>query len=181
MPFFALLLAAAVPPTAPADPRLETDMCVGPCPVLPDPHLRPLAFLAGSCWRAAYVGGAVDTHCFTWMFGGYFLRDRHRVDRNNYAGETIYRWDPATRMIRWDYYSSDGFLNSGTASGTDRGVAFAYRSPRIRNYPPAAWRVAWRRDGPDAYVVTTRTFEQGRWRTEPDPPRFQRIGPAPAD
>src|SRR5947209_20626453 len=80
-------------------------------------ELQPFAFLAGSCWRATLPGGQMtDTHCFTSMLGGRFLRDRHRINGAAYAGETIYRWDAAAGRIRWDYYASDGMLMSGTAA-----------------------------------------------------------------
>jgi hypothetical protein len=180
MPIYALLLAAVAPSQHPVGPNLDTNMCLGPCPVLPDPNLRPLAFLAGSCWRATFpIGRAVDTHCFTWMFGGRFHRDRETMSRTGFASETIYHWDAAARQIRWYFYTSRGVLSSGTASGTDNGLTFAYRSSEFGR--PVAARVTWRRDGADAYVETTQFRERGRWRTEPAPPRYQRIGPAPPD
>jgi hypothetical protein len=180
MPILALLLAAAAPSQAPAASNLDANMCVGPCPVLPDPNLRPLAFLAGSCWRATYpLGRGADTHCFTWIFGGRFLRERRRGALAGDSGETIYHWDASARQIRWDYYSSRGPLGSGTASATEDGLAFAYRSADFGH--PVATRVDWRRDGPDSYVETTQYRQHGRWRTEPGPPRYRRIGPAPPD
>lgn len=179
MPILALLLAAAAPAQIP-QPNLDTNICLGPCPILPDPNLRPLAFLAGSCWRATLpLGRAVHTHCFTWVFGGHFLRERYRVTQSDDAGETLYRWDQAARQIRWDYYSSRGVLGSGIASGTAYGLAFTFQSPENGRSIPT--RVEWRRVGADSYVETTQFRERRRWRTEPNPPRFQRVGPAPPD
>jgi hypothetical protein len=180
VPIPALLLAAAAASQAPIRPNLDTNICIGPCPVLPDPNLRPLAFLAGSCWRATYpLGHAVDTHCFTWMFGGRFLRERQSVTQSGFASETIYHWASASRQIQWTNYSSRGSPHSGTASGTGHGLAFAFRSSDFVR--PTAARVEWRRDGADSYIETTQYRERGRWRTEPAPPRYRRIGPAPAD
>jgi hypothetical protein len=179
MPILALLLATAAPVQTP-QPNLDTNICLGPCPVLPNPNLRPLAFLVGSCWRATLgPGGGTDTHCFTWMSGGHFLRDRRGDAQGGLAGEMIFRWDPAARQIRWDYYSSRGRLGSGSATSTGHGVVFAFRSSEFG--PSVATRVEWRRDGANAYVETSQFRERGRWRTEPDPPRFQRVGPAPPD
>ena len=46
----------------------------------PDPAYQPLEFLAGHCWKGAFPGGKqTDEHCFTWVYGGKFLRDRHTV------------------------------------------------------------------------------------------------------
>src|SRR6187551_2099463 len=94
----ALTLAAAPIGAAPAADTLA-------------PVFQPLAFVAGSCWRATFPDGRMtDTHCFSPILNGHFLRDRHIVTRapNPYVGETIYRWDAATGRIRYDYYASDG-------------------------------------------------------------------------
>jgi hypothetical protein len=76
------------------------------------PEFQPLAFLVGSCWRASFPGGgqATDTHCYTALYGGRYIRDVHVVEGGppGYGGETIYRWDPQARRIRYDYYASDG-------------------------------------------------------------------------
>jgi hypothetical protein len=165
------LLAAALPaaPAAAADP--------------PAAGFQPFAFLAGSCWRATLPDGRMtDTHCFTSMLGGRFLRDRHRIAGADYAGETIYRWDAAAGQIRWDYYASDGMLMSGTAAaGSEGGVAFEVVSVSPQSAAPVPMRIAWRRDGTDAYVVTTEVRAGDSWRAAPNAPRFQRVGPAPAE
>ena len=145
-------------------------------------ELQPLAFLAGSCWRGPAPGNqAIDTHCFSTILGGHFLRDRHRLDRGGYAGETLYRWDASARQIRWDYYASDGMLMSGTAAGTGLGLAFAVSSVSPANAAPASMRVGWRRDGADVYFVTTEVQENGAWRVLGPPLRFERAGPAPVE
>jgi len=146
-----------------------------------EPHLQPMAFLVGSCWRTTMPGNlGTDTHCFTPMLGGHFLRDRHTLTGVQYSGETLYRWDPVTERIRFDYYSSRGLVIAGTAAATEGGLAFelSYVSPEGR---PIAVRAAWTRDGPDAYVVTQEVRENDAWRAVPEHPRFQRIGPAPPD
>jgi hypothetical protein len=146
------------------------------------PELAPFAFLAGSCWRASLPGGQMtDTHCFTPMLGGRFLRDRHQIRGATYAGETIYRWDAEAGRIRWHSYASDGMLMSGTAAGADSGVDFEVVEDSPRSASPAPMRIAWRRDGADAYVVTTEVRDGEAWRAAPNTPRFQRIGPAPPD
>jgi hypothetical protein len=167
----ALIMTAAALPMAPA-----------PAADILAAELQPMAFLAGSCWTGAMGGSAVtDTHCFTPMLGGHFLRDRHRISHGRYAGETLYRWDAAARQIRWDYYSSDGFLMSGTASGTEHGLAFEVTAVSPASAAPAGMRITWRRDGSEAYVATNIVWQGEAWREQPNGPRFQRTGPAPAD
>jgi hypothetical protein len=169
----ALILMAAALPMAPASAANTLAI-----------ELQPFAFLAGSCWRGSFPGGQMtDTHCFSPILHGHFLRDRHIVNNapDPYLGETIYRWDAATRNIRWDYYSSDGMLMSGSAAGTDGGISFVISAVSPAGASPIAERIAWRRDGADAYVVTTEVRENGVWRSRPNAMHFQRIGPAPAD
>jgi hypothetical protein len=146
-----------------------------------DAALQPLAFLAGACWQGELPAGqGTDTHCFMPMLGGHFLRDRHRVMPGGYAGETIYRWDPAARRIAFDYYSSPGMLMPGTAAADAQGLAFEFQVA-ASDGRPMPMRATWRRDGADAYVVTTEVRQDGAWHVLPGTPRFRRIGPAPAE
>src|SRR5690242_20151418 len=74
-------------------------------------ELQPLAPLVGSCWRATFPNSTrTDTHCYTAMLGGHYVRDLHVVAGGPapYSGESIYRWDPQARRIRYDYFASDG-------------------------------------------------------------------------
>jgi hypothetical protein len=163
MPILALLLAAA----APADSM--------------EPNLQPLAFLVGSCWRGTLPDNSgIDTHCFTPMLRGHFLRDRHNVTPVGYSGETLYRWDSAARQIRLDYYSSDGLLMAGTASAGEHGLTFELGYV-AGDGSPTVIRATWTRDGPDAYVVTAEARDHDGWRPVPGRARFQRVGPAPPD
>lgn len=146
----------------------------------PSAQLEPLAFFVGSCWRATVQEGrATDTHCFTPVFGGRFVRDRHALAPLSYSGETLYRWDATARQIRFDYYSSEGLLISGTAAAVENRLRFelGYVS---REGTPIAMRAAWTRDGPDAYVVVTEVREGDGWRPT-GRTRFARVSPAPAD
>jgi len=58
---------------------------------------QPLAYLAGACWKGTFPDGKqADEHCFSWMYGGKFLRDRHTVHGEVdpvYLGETSYFWN----------------------------------------------------------------------------------------
>jgi hypothetical protein len=66
----------------------------------PAAHFQPQAFLAGSCWKGTFADGKrTDEHCFEWIYGGQFLRDRHTVTGRPapYGGETIYYFDAPSR------------------------------------------------------------------------------------
>jgi hypothetical protein len=144
------------------------------------PELQPLAFLVGSCWRTTMANGHVtDTHCFTSMYGGRFVRDRHRMAGADYAGETIYRWDSGSRQIRFDYYQSQGLIIRGTTAPSPQGLAFALSIPLAE--PPTEMRGTWTRDGDDAYVVSQEIRSGDSWRPVAERPRFVRVSAAPAD
>jgi hypothetical protein len=65
VPMLALLAAQAVPDGAPA---LAAEF-------------QPLAPLVGSCWRATFPNSTrTDTHCYTAMLGGRYVRDVHVVE-----------------------------------------------------------------------------------------------------
>lgn len=141
----ATLLLATVLVTAPAPAAAQTDSTA---------HFQPFSFLAGSCWKGAFPGGgAEDEHCFEWVYGGKFLRDRHVVTgaKTPYAGETLYAWDAkAQRVIYW-YVGSDGNHSTGHAEYRPEGIVFpethvsASGTREIRN--------TWTRMGDDAYRV----------------------------
>jgi hypothetical protein len=144
-------------------------------------ELQPFAFLVGSCWRGTLPDNSgIDTHCFSPMLRGHFLRDRHNVPLVGYSGETLYRWDSAARQIRLDYYSSDGLLMAGTVSAGEHGLIFELGYVGGAGSPTVI-RATWTRDGPDFYVVTAEARSQDGWRPVLGRARFQRIGPAPAD
>ncbi len=52
-----------------------------PAQAPPSPY-QPLAFLVGHCWKGTFPEGkATDEHCFSWIYGGKFVRDEHVVHR----------------------------------------------------------------------------------------------------
>ena len=146
------------------------------------PELRPLAFLVGSCWRATFPNSTqTDTHCYTPMLGGRYVRDLHVVEGAPapYSGETIYRWDPAARRIRYDYYASDGGHSGGTAEPTATGLDFPEEAYLGADGRRLTLRNTLVRDGADAYAATSAMRQGDTWR-EMWTMRFARVGPATA-
>jgi hypothetical protein len=46
----------------------------------PAEALKPMAFLAGHCWKGDFPSGnQTDEHCFQWAYEGNVLRDVHTV------------------------------------------------------------------------------------------------------
>lgn len=154
---------------------------IAPAPALA-PELQPLAFLVDSCWRGTFPNTTqTDTHCFTALPGGRQVRDRHVVEGapSPYSGETVYRWDPAARRIRYDYYASDGGYSGGTAEPTATGIDFPEEGYVGANGEQITLRNRLtREDG--AYLGRSEMQRDGAWR-EMWTMRFARIGPAPAE
>jgi copper(I)-binding protein len=157
-------------PAAPPAPTLATE-------------LRPLAFLVGSCWRATFPNTThTDTHCYTAMLGGRYIRDLHVVEGAPapYSGESIYRWDPRARRIRYDYYASDGGTSGGFADPTPTGFNFPEENYVGGNGETLTLRNVLVREG-EGYAGTSSARQaDGSWR-EMWTMRFTRVGPAPAD
>lgn len=155
-------------------------------PATPTPavaaELQPLAFLVGSCWRATFPNSTnTDTHCYTAMLGGRYIRDVHIVEGapTPYSGESIYRWDPQARRIRYDYYASDGGYSGGFAGQTATGITFpedVYVGP---NGQTMVLRTVQTRDGEGHARTASARQPDGSWR-EMWTMRFTRVGPATA-
>lgn len=167
-----ILVAGALLPPSPA-PAADTLAA----------QLQPFAFLAGSCWRATLPGGQMtDTHCFSPILDGHFLRDRHIVSHvpDPYLGETIYRWDAAAGRIRYDYYASDGSHSAGIAEGAPNGLTFLDEQHGAAGGNPMQIRSTWTREGADSYVALAETRTGDGWR-ELFRLRFTRIALTPTE
>ena len=127
-----------------------------------------MAFVAGNCWKGAFADGkTTDEHCFEWMYGGKFLRDRHVVhnpSRPDYIGETFYYWDPEAKQIQFVYLENLGGISRGTAEPTVDGIVF----------PPAryaddkgamTYRVKWTRIDSTAYEAHSEVQAKDGWVT----------------
>jgi hypothetical protein len=145
-------------------------------------ELQPLAFLVGSCWRASFPDGrSTDTHCYTAMLGGRFVRDVHVVAGGPaaYSGEAIYRWDTQARRIRYEYYASDGGYSAGTAAPNAGGIDFPEETYVGGDGQAMVMRTV-QTGGAGGYARTTSARQpDGSWR-EMFTLRFTRSGPATA-
>jgi copper(I)-binding protein len=151
-----------------------------PPPERMQPAFRALSFLAGSCWRGTLPDGRqTDTHCFSPIYGGRFMVDRHVVAGapTPYSGETLYRLQVMERRVAYSYRASDGSHSTGTALPARNGVAFPAESHRGEDGAEMVIRSSWTRDGDNAYVALSERRQGRRWR-EMWRMRFERVGPA---
>jgi hypothetical protein len=117
-----------------------------------EPALAIFATLLGHCWEAQITPRDVDTHCFTDMWSGVHVRDRHVVAHDGksvYEGETIYSFDG--KQIVFTYVNSTGGVGTGTARVQDKAIAFSgsmRAQPRSAPQPiDSSWKLV--QDGYD--------------------------------
>jgi hypothetical protein len=144
---------------------LVLPLAVSASEVPPSPY-APLAFLAGSCWQGTLPGGKeVDTHCFSWIYDGKFLRDRHTVHgagHEDYLGESIYFWDAAAKGLQYLYIESAGGSNLGSVEASGDTLVFPDTSYQEGGHTQV-YRSRWQHSGTDAYDVITEFKKKDLW------------------
>jgi hypothetical protein len=132
----------------------------------PSPY-QPLAFLVGHCWRGSFPGGKVtDEHCFSWVYGGKFVRDQHVLRHADGApddqGESIYLWDAAAGQLQYLYIESGGGFSRGSV--TQEGQALVFPPTHYaENGQQQTYRSHWQRAGQGAYDVVTEFLVKDKW------------------
>jgi hypothetical protein len=130
-----------------------------------EPAYQPLAYLAGHCWKGAFAGRSTDEHCFTWIYGGKFLRDRHSVraeGKPDALGESIYFWDSADKRMEYLYIESDGGFSRGPVSVDNEGLVFP-DTTFVQNGKTMVYRSRWQRSGATSYEVITEFKSKDAW------------------
>ncbi|HEX3913958.1 MAG TPA: hypothetical protein VHW71_10655 [Steroidobacteraceae bacterium] len=132
----------------------------------PDPAYEPLAYLAGHCWKGAFPGGRqTDEHCFSWIYGGKFLRDRHTVRAEGKAdamGESIYWWNPAAKQLEYLYIESGGCFSRGAVAIDEESLVFP-ETRFVEDGKVMMYRSRWQRSGAKAYEVVTEFQSKAGW------------------
>ena len=132
----------------------------------PDPAYQPLEFLAGHCWKGEFPGGKqTDEHCFTWVYGGKFLRDRHVVraqGKPDALGESLYFYDSAARQLQYLYIESDGGFSRGPVSIDKDSLVFPDTS-FVEKGKTMVYRSRWQHGADRAYDVLTEFKSGDSW------------------
>jgi len=100
-------------------------------------------------------GKGTDEHCFSWIYDGKFLRDRHSVrvgDKVAYEGETIYYWNAAAKQVEYLYITAHGGFSQGRM--ITEGDALVFPAAKLVTQGQTfGFRGRWKRLGDDAYEV----------------------------
>jgi hypothetical protein len=135
-------------------------------PAAEESPLQAFGFLAGYCWSGEYADtGAVDTHCYTWVYGGKHLRDVHVVkgDGPDYEGETIYSVDGVTGGVIFRYWNSLGGVSDGRMEFSDGALVSAAESYVGEDGKPREFRSSLRSLNETQYEARTEERIDGQW------------------
>ncbi|HZX26028.1 MAG TPA: hypothetical protein VFF16_03095 [Telluria sp.] len=129
--------------------------------------LRPMAFLAGHCWRGDIPATMMsDEHCFSWVLNGHVMRDTHTVrtpGKPDFVGETTYFWNPAGKTVEYLYLASTGAFSRGVMETTANTL---YVPPQGDGANPVPVRSHWAPQGDDAYEAwNEEQGKDGMWNT----------------
>lgn len=134
----------------------------------PAEALKPMAFLAGHCWKGEFPGGKqTDEHCFQWMLDGHALRDVHTVrapGKPDYVGETIYYYDAAAKLVSYLYVENGGGFSRGTMKPTAQGLEFP-EAQYINGGLVLPYRVQWTVNA-DSYEAFSEMYVKEKWVTQ---------------
>jgi len=151
-----LLIALALPPLA------------GAAAAEPAELLKPMAFLAGHCWKGTFQDGTTtDEHCFAWMYDGRVLRDTHTVRRPgkpDNVGESTYYVDPVGKRVAFLYIENAGGSSRGSVESTPEALLFP-DAQYAADGEVLVYRARWTRQGDKAYEAWSEAQTPSGWAT----------------
>ena len=130
--------------------------------------LRPMAFLAGHCWKGDFADGKqTDEHCFAWLYDGKALRDTHTVrapGRPDYVGETTYYWDSASRRVEFVYIENLGGVSRGSMESMPDALVFP-ATQYVADGQSMTYRVRWTKLSDTSYEAWSEMQAKDGWTT----------------
>jgi len=89
-----------------------------------NPHLEPLRPLLEKTWKGTYKDSkldkpTVDVERWERALNGQAIRLLHSINDGAYGGETLLIWDEQRKMISFYYFTTDGFMTTGTLEPRD--------------------------------------------------------------
>jgi len=89
-----------------------------------NPHLAPLEPLLGKTWKGAFANSKpdrpiVDVAHWERALNGQAVRQVHSINKGAYGGETMFIWDEKKQTVAYYYFSTGGFMTTGTLQVKD--------------------------------------------------------------
>jgi hypothetical protein len=86
-----------------------------------DSHLEPLRPLLGKTWKGPFKDSkpekpTVDIARWERALNGKAVRVLHSLNEGVYGGETIFIWDEKKQAVVYYYFTTAGFMTTGTAT-----------------------------------------------------------------
>jgi hypothetical protein len=86
-----------------------------------DPRLEPLRPLLEKTWKGEFKSSTpekpvVDVMRWERALNGKAIRVLHSINDGAYGGETIFRWDETKQAVTYHYFTTAGFMTTGTIS-----------------------------------------------------------------
>jgi len=84
-----------------------------------DAHLEPLRPLLEKTWKGTFKESkpdkpTVDVQRWERALNGQAIRILHSINDGAYGGETLLIWDEPRKIISFYYFTTDGFMTTGT-------------------------------------------------------------------
>ena len=130
--------------------------------------LKPMAFLAGHCWKGSFADGkTTDEHCFAWVYGGHVLRDTHVVrspGKPDGVGESTYYVDSAGNRLDFLYLENGGGFSRGTVESLPEALLFP-DTQYIADGEALIYRARWTRKDEKSYEAWSEAQTPDGWTT----------------
>lgn len=89
-----------------------------------DEHLEPFRPILGKTWRGAFKNSTpekpvIDVARWERALNGKAIRVLHSVNNGSYGGESIIRWDKESKLLVYYYFTTAGFMTTGTMTVVD--------------------------------------------------------------
>jgi hypothetical protein len=132
-----------------------------------DPHLEPLRPLMNKTWRGVFKSSRPDKPVVDIMrveraLNGKALRGLHSINDGSYGGETIYRWDEEKKSVAYHYFTTAGFMTTGTISFEEgRFITHEVVSGNSGGTSEVKGTCEFLKDG--AFSVKTEHLRNGKW------------------
>jgi len=87
-------------------------------------HLEPLRPLLEKTWKGTFKDSkpdkpTVDVQRWERALNGQAVRILHSINEGAYGGETLLIWDEKGKIISFYYFTTDGFMTTGTLEPRD--------------------------------------------------------------
>jgi hypothetical protein len=89
-----------------------------------DPHLEAFRPLIGKTWKGTFNNSTpekqtVDVMQWERALNGKAVRVLHSINDGAYGGETIFMWDEKEQKVGFHYFTTAGFMTSGSVTIED--------------------------------------------------------------